>query len=746
MHTFHRLLFAATLLAVIVCGPAFTFANPPVASADIEPQIDHLLAQMTLQEKLGQMSQTGFQEKLTDKTKAELRSGRWGSFYGIAPHEMKAETQRIAMKESRLGIPLIFGADLIHGFRTTFPIPLGESASWNPDLIQQAARITAREATREGIHWTFAPMMDICRDPRWGRIAETLGEDPYLSGTLAAAMVHGFQGDSLADPDSIAACGKHYVGYGAAEGGRDYNTTWIPDPLLRNVYLRPFAAAREAGIASFMSAFNDLNGVPASANAFTLRQVLREEWKFDGVVVSDYESVKELIEHGYAADPRDAAMKAMNAGVNMEMISTSYYDHGNSLVKSGEVNPRVIDEAVRNILRLKFRLDLFGARGTRIPETPATPTPDALAVAKQLAEQSFVLIKNDHATLPLSRSVGTIAIIGPMANSPKDQLGAWAADRDNPPITPLTAFRQALGEQHVIYVRALKDTQDKNRQGFPAALEAARRADVVILFLGEDEGMTGEASSRAYLNLPGAQEELAAEIAGIGKPTIAVIMAGRPLTFHDTAQKMDAVLWAWHPGTEGGPAIADTIFGDSVPSGKLTVTFPRTIGQVPIYYNHMNTGRPASATGPFAKEKYTSKYIDEDFAPEYPFGFGLSYTTFKYSNLKLSAPQFVDGEITVSAEIANTGQYAADDIVQLYTQQLVGSLTRPIRELKSFQRVHLEPGQTKTIRFMLRPNDLAYYIANRMRITEPGKFNVWIAPDSASGLQGEFTLQNPFAH
>jgi beta-glucosidase len=747
MRIFYGLFISSAFVALIACAPTIVIANPTSDSRDIERRIDDLLAKMTLQEKLGQMSQSGFPEKLTDKIKNELRHGRWGSFYGGAPPAVKAEAQRIAMKESRLGIPLIFGSDFIHGFRITFPIPLGESASWNPELIRQAARATALEAAREGMHWTFAPMMDISRDPRWGRIAETLGEDPYLSGVLGAAMVHGFQGDSLGAADSIAACGKHYVGYGAAEGGRDYNTTWIPEALLRNVYLRPFEAAQEAGIASFMSAFNDLNGVPASANAFTLRDVLRHEWRFDGVVVSDYESVKELIEHGYAADLRDAAMRGISAGVNMEMVSTSYYDNGESLVKSGQLDPRLIDEAVRNILRLKFRLGLFGPKGERVPEKRSARAPEALAIAKLLAEQSLVLIKNEHGMLPLSKSVGRIAIIGPLATSRVDQLGAWAADRGSLAITPLVAFRRALGERRVTYAQGLKDSEDKSREKFATALEVARGADVVILFLGEDESMTGEASSRAYLNLPGAQEELVNEVAKIGKPMIAVIMAGRPLTFHDVAQKMDAVLWAWHPGSEGGPAIMDTIFGDSVPSGKLTVTFPRTVGQIPIYYNHMNTGRPASVSGPYADEKYTSKYLDVSFMPEYPFGYGLSYTTFKYSNLKVPSPQLeLGGQLAVSADIANTGHFEADEIVQFYTRQLVGSLTRPVRELKSFQRIRLRPGETKTVQFLLKSNDLAYYTASGKLITEPGKFNVWIAPDSASGLQGEFMLVNPINH
>ncbi len=472
MRIFYRLLFPTALIALIACAPATAIADPASDSGNVELQINDLIARMTLREKLGQMSQTGFRDKLTDKDKNELREGRWGSFYGGAPAAMKAEAQHIAIKESRLGIPLIFGADLIHGFRTTFPIPLGESASWNPELIQQAARVTAIEASREGIHWTFAPMMDISRDPRWGRIAETLGEDPYLSGTLAATMVRGFQGESLADVDSIAACGKHYVGYGAAEAGRDYNTTWIPEPLLRNVYLRPFAAARDAGIASFMSAFNDLNGVPASANEFTLRQVLRDEWKFDGPVVSDYESVKELIEHGYAADARDAALKGITAGVNMEMVSTTYYDNGESLIKSGQLDPRLIDEAVRNILRIKLRLGLFDQKGNRQPQGPAVPTPEALAVARQLAEQSLVLLKNDHGTLPLAKSIGRVAIIGPLADSPRDQLGAWAADRKSPSVTPLTEFRKVLGDARVIYAQGLKNSRDDSRENFPTALEA----------------------------------------------------------------------------------------------------------------------------------------------------------------------------------------------------------------------------------------------------------------------------------
>lgn len=722
--------------------PAVAIAASGSAETDqnIEKRIDGLISQMTLEEKLGQMSQTGFPHPLTDKIKDEIRAGRWGSFYGQTRAEMKSQMQEAA-RASRLKIPLIFGADLIHGFRTTFPIPLGESSSWDPDLIEKAARITAQEGSREGIHWTFAPMMDIGRDPRWGRIAETLGEDPYLSGQLAAAMVRGFQGNSLASSDSIAACGKHYVGYGAAEGGRDYNTTWIPEPLLSDVYLAPFFAARKAGIASFMSAFNDLNGVPASGNAYTLHHVLRDEWKFDGVVVSDYEAVKEMIPHGYAADDRDAAQKSITAGVDMEMVSRTYYENGKALIADGQLDEKLIDQSVRNILRLKFRLGLFDEKGSRTPEAPATPTPEALQTAKQLAEQSLVLLKNDHMALPLSKSIGRVAVIGPLADSASDQLGCWTADRDGPSVTPLEAFRKALGADRVAYAAGLDRAQDESHDGFDEAVKAARSADVVILFLGEDANMSGEARARAYLNLPGAQEDLVSEIAKAGKPMIAVIMAGRPLTFHDVAERMGAVLWAWHPGSMGGPAIVDTLFGDSIPSGKLTVSFPRTVGQVPIYYNHMNTGRPPANPKSTAERGYTSNYIDERFTPEYPFGFGLSYTQFKYSNPQVSNSQVkLGGIISVSADVTNTGKFEGDEVVQLYIRQLAAGFTQPVRELKGFVRLHLKPGETKQAKFSLGTDQLAFHNAAGELVSEPGEFQVWVAPDSCSGQSASFSV------
>jgi beta-glucosidase len=731
-----RKLLCFSLLLAFACT-ALIAATP----AEIERKVDALLAKMTLQEKLGQMSQVNFPRGLPDKTKDELRKGRWGSFFNGGTLEQKAEAQRIATKESRLGIPLIYGQDIIHGFQTIFPIPLGQSASWDPELLRQGTRIAAQEATGVGIHWTFSPMMDIARDPRWGRIAESLGEDPYLAGVLAAAMVRGFQGDSLDALDSIAACGKHYVGYGAAEAGRDYNTTWIPESLLRDVYLKPFQAARQAGIATYMSAFNALNGVPASGNEFTLRRVLRDEWKFDGFVVSDYTSITEMIPHGYAADDKDAALKGIRGGVDMEMVSTSYYDQAKALIDAGTLDPKLVDQAVRNILRLKFRLGLFDKRTQPTGNPPAESSAAALAVAKKMADESLVLLKNDGA-LPLAKSVRRVAVIGPLANSPGDQMGTWVLNANPKAVrTPLAAIRQTLGETRIAWAPGLKNSSDTSHDGFQAALEAARSADAVLLFLGEEASLSGEASSRAFINLPGAQEELAAELAKAGKPMIAVILAGRPLTFHNVAEQMNAVLYAWHPGVMGGPAISDVLFGDVVPSGRLTVTFPRTVGQAPIYYNHMNTGRPAAESGPDAKLKFRSKYLDVSFTPEYPFGFGLSYTKFEYSNARLSSPRVRLGEkLTISADIANAGKYEAEEVVQLYTHQLAASLTRPVRELKSFRRIHLKPGEKQTVQFVLSTDDLAFYIAGGKLTTEPGAFQLWVAPDSASGERAEFQL------
>ena len=736
----------AAILRVLIFAVA---ARGAAQEAQVEQRVSVLLSRMTLDEKIGQMSQsTSMATPLSDSIKQEIRDGRWGSFLNAGSPADRAEAQRIARNESRLGIPLIFGRDVIHGYRTILPIPLGQAASWDAGLVEQAARTAALEAGAEGIRWTFAPMVDIARDPRWGRIAESLGEDPYVAGILGAAMVRGFQGSSLDNPSSLASSVKHFAGYGAAEAGRDYNSAWIPEVLLRDVYLQPFQAALAAGAATVMTAFNTLNGVPATGNSFLLRQILRDEWKFKGTLVSDYEAITEMVPHGYAASVRDAARLSLRAGVDMEMVSTAYHDHLKSLVGSREIPIDQINEAVRNILRLKVRLGLFD--GPVAAPGQARVTAESRALAQRLATESAVLLKNEGRLLPLPDSVGSVAVIGPLADSPVDQMGTWVMDgRPEDVQTPLAALRRMLGDARVLYAAGVKNSRDTSRDGFEAALAAARKAEVVLLFLGEEQILSGEARSRAFLNLPGAQEDLVNEIARLGKPAVAIVLAGRPLTFHETAARLKAVLWAWHPGSMGGPAIADLLFGRAAPSGKLTVTFPRTVGQVPIYYAHLNTGRPATADelgvpmgNPADPKGYTSKYIDVDFTPEYPFGYGLSYTDFKYSNLRLSAPTARrDGELTVSADVTNIGAREAAEVVQFYVHPEVASVAQPVRLLKGFRRVPLKPGETQRVAFTITAGDLAFHNQQMQLVTEPGRYHVWIAPDSVRGLEGEFTLQ-----
>jgi len=737
--------FPVTLTFALVIAVPLVAAPPP----DIGSRVEALLSRMTLEEKLGQMSQsTSMRTPISRQIKDEIRRGRWGSFLNAGSPADRAEAQRIAVTESRLGIPLLFGRDVIHGYRTIFPIPLGQSASWDPDLIRDAARIAAQEASAEGIRWTFAPMVDIARDPRWGRIAESLGEDPFLASVLAASTVRGFQSDRLSATDAIAACAKHYVGYGAAEAGREYNSTWIPEILLRSVYLPPFRASMDAGAATFMTGFNALNGVPATGNQFTVRDILRGEWKFKGLVVSDYTSVPEMIAHGYARDEQDAARLALSAGVDMEMVSTTYFDHLKSLIDSGVVSMGSIDDAVRRILRLKFELGLFD----RPAEAPASVqvAPESLAVARRLAAESTVLLANDRQILPLSKNIGRLAVIGPLADSPVDQMGTWVMDGVASDVqTPLQALRAMLGNKRVAYAPGLKSSRDNSQAGFAEARQAAQSADTVILFLGEEQILSGEAHSRAFLDLPGAQDALVDELAKTQKPIIAVILAGRPLTFHNAASKAAAVLFGWHPGTMGGPAIADVLFGETDPSGKLPVTFPRTVGQVPIYYAHLNTGRPAPADtlgipmgNPVNPVGYTSKYIDLDFTPAYPFGFGLSYTQFRYSNLRLSSAQISGSEkLTVAAQLENIGSRDGDEIVQFYIHQDTASVSQPVRLLKGFQRVHLRAGEKRTVSFTVSRDDLAIYNQRMQRVIEPGTFHVWIAPDSASGVEGAFEVR-----
>jgi beta-glucosidase len=705
----------------------------------IEKRIDSLLRVMTIEEKIGQMVQVNIDSFTAKTIFARVRKGEIGSFLNAGDVNFRNQLQQAAMQESRLGIPLLFGRDVIHGYRTVFPIPLAQSCSWNPELVKKAAAIAALEASSEGIHWTFAPMVDIARDPRWGRIAETNGEDPYLGSQMAVAMVQGFQGDNLANNSSLAACAKHFVGYGAAEGGRDYNTTLIPESELRNTYLPPFHAAVNANVATIMSAFNDINGIPATANDFTLRKILRSEWGFKGFVVSDWTSVSELIQHGYATDASDAALKAVQAGVDMDMVSDCYARFLKELVTTGALDEEIINDAARNILRIKLRKGLF--EHPYAPELRKMPflQPESLGVAKELAKQSIVLLKNENEVLPLSPDIRKIAVVGPMADAPVDQLGMWTPDgKGEEAVTPLVAIRKMLGENKVIYAPGISKSRSTDKSQFRNAVRAARQADVCLIFAGEEQILSGEAHSRAFLNLPGAQEELITEIASTGKPVVLVIMAGRPLIFNKISGQVQAILYAWHGGTMAGPALADIIFGKDAPSGKLTVSFPRAEGQIPVYYNHRNTGRPPNAANlgipagtPLDPVNYSSNYLDLDYTPEYPFGYGMSYTTFAYSNLILSHDTLsAKDTLFVKTTIKNTGKYGGFEIIQLYIRDRVGSITRPVKELRAFRRVYLQPGETKEVSFAIVEKDLAFYGKDMIFRAEPGDFNLMIGKSS----------------
>ncbi len=734
---YYSVLIAAIAFIILSCTTKKSEFS--ASEKKINEKIDSLLKLMNLEEKIGQMTQVNPDYSNPDQLIEMIRKGKIGSVLNAGDIDFRNRLQEVAIKESRLGIPLIFGRDVIHGYRTVFPIPLAQSCSWNPELVKKAAQIAAFEASSDGIHWTFSPMLDIARDPRWGRIAESNGEDPYLGSQMAIAMVSGYQGDKLNNPHTVAACAKHYVGYGAAEGGRDYNTTLIPETELRNIYLPPFKAAVESGVATVMSAFNDLNGIPASANEFTIRQVLRSEWAFDGFVVSDWTSISELINHGYATDEKDAALKAIRAGIDMEMVSTCYQDHLKELIEKGSIHEELINEAVRNILRIKLRKGLFDNPYTGKPEQSVFLMPEHLETAKELAIQSAVLLKNENNTLPLSENIRKVAVIGPLADAPIDQLGMWTPDgRPEEAVTPLTAIRQMLGNNRVIYAAGLEKSRSTDKSRFNDAVHAARQSDACLVFIGEEQILSGEAHSRAFLNLPGAQEELVAAIAQTGKPLILVIMAGRPLIFNKIESKAHAIFYAWHGGTMAGPAIAELLFGRAIPSGKLTVSFPRAEGQIPVYYNHRNTGRPPSkenlgipAGTPLDPVNFSSNYLDLDFTPAYPFGYGLSYTRFEHTPIKLSDDTItVNDTLIVKTTVKNTGKYAGVEIIQLYLRDMVGSITRPVKELKAFRRVFLEPGQSKEVVFKLTQDDLAFYGENMTFAAEAGKFMIWTGKSS----------------
>lgn len=683
----------------------------------IDDRVDELLARMTLEEKVGQLLQfTPGREDLRERVE---KTGI-GCVFGMGTAADINGMQRIAVEKSRLKIPILFAHDVIHGNRTIFPIPLGIAATWDPASAELSARIAAREASASGIRWTFSPMVDIARDPRWGRVAEGAGEDPVLGAAMAAAYVRGYQGKDISSPDSILACAKHFAAYGAAEAGRDYNTTDMSEKTLREIYLPPFKSAVDAGVWTLMTAFNALNGVPATANRHLLVDILRNEWGFRGFVDSDYEAIDQMRNHGTAGTPEEAAIQAITAGVDMDMVDAVYDTLANA-VKEGRLPESVIDTSAKRILRAKFALGLFERPyGDERREKAEHLAPAHLDAARRIAQKSLVLLKNERSVLPVSKNIGTLALVGPLADSKEDMLGSWRAHgKAEEAVSVLEGVRAKVGAQTKIVVSDGAAIDD--------AVAKARTADVVLLVLGEKGDESGEANSRAFLDLPGNQQQLLEAVVATGKPVALIVMAGRPFTITWAAEKVPAILWTWFAGTQGGHAIADVVFGDVNPSGKLPITFPRSVGQIPIYYNHLPTGRPEDLT-----QRYTSRYIDSPNDPLYPFGHGLSYTTFDYTDLTTSSGMRA---VTVSANVRNSGKVAGEEVVQLYINDPVASTSRPVRELKGFRRVALAPGETKRVEFTIGRSDLAFWSEGGWKF-EPGMFRVWVG-----GLEGKFELK-----
>lgn len=740
-----NLLYAVTLAASLVgCG------QPQDNNTEIENKVEALLQKMTIEEKLGQMNQLSPWD--FDDLAARVRKGEVGSILNVVNPDEINKIQKVAVEESRLGIPILVARDVIHGYKTIFPIPLGQAATFNPEVVKEGARVAAIEASADGIRWTFAPMIDVARDPRWGRIAESCGEDPYLNAVMGTAMIKGYQGDSLNDPTAIAACAKHFVAYGAAEGGRDYNSTFIPERVLRNVYLPPFKAAADAGCATFMTSFNDNDGVPSTANSFVLKDVLRKEWKYDGMVVTDWASALEMVNHGFCTDGKDAAEKSVNAGVDMEMVSETFIQNLKQSIAENKVSMETIDNAVRNILRLKFRLGLFDNPYVVTPQT-VKYAEKHLQTAKTAAEQSVILLKNENQTLPFTDKIKTLAVIGPMADAPYEQMGTWVFDGEKEHTqTPLTAIKEMYGDKvKVLFEKGLEYSRDKNTAGIARAVSAARQADAVVVFVGEESILSGEAHSLTNLNLQGAQSQLIKELAATGKPVVTVIMAGRQLVIADEVKVSNAMLYSFHPGTMGGPAIADILFGKVNPSGKTPVTFPRMSGQVPIYYAQHKTGRPANPTEMLIDEipveagqtsvGCRSFYLDAGNSPLFPFGYGLSYTTFEYSNLSLASDKLTAQDtLSISFTLKNTGKYDGTEVVQLYVQDKVGSITRPVKELKRFQRVTLKAGESTQVSLSLPVSELAFWGYDMNYTVEPGDFRLWVGTNSAEGLTKDFSV------
>ncbi len=731
---------------------------------DIERRIETLLKQMSLAEKIGQLNQYSYGQPTGPATgrnsvEESIKRGEIGSFLNVTDPVLSNRLQRMAMEESRLKIPIIFGLDVIHGYRTIFPVPLALASTWDANLVEHVSRIAATEATSAGIRWTFSPMVDIARDPRWGRITEGAGEDPYLGSIMARAYVRGYQGETWS-AQSMAACAKHYVAYGAAEGGRDYNSVDMSERQLREVYLTPFHAAVDEGVATLMSSFNTINGMPASANQFTLNQVLRHEWNFRGFVVSDWGSVRELIPHGVANDLATAARKGFLAGVDMDMEGNAYLQHLANAVKAGQVSQAAIDEAVRRILRVKFALGLFDKPYVDEKNAVTTLPSENVAVAREAAEKSFVLLKNEASSggpvLPIRSGVRTVALIGPLADSQPDMLGTWSARGKHEDVVTLRMALEARAKRDGFTLLYAKGTEIRGASdsGFAQAADVAAQADVVLLALGEDASwMNGEAASRAFIDLPGNQQQLLERIAATGKPTALVLFSGRPLALTPVASRVNAILEAWSPGVQAGPALERVLFGDAAPAGRLTVTFPRSLGQVPIYHSMLNTGRPAvglDLTRPPTNggEKFKSRYIDEQNTPLYPFGFGLTYTNFEYTATQSNVQQASVAElntgrtqIRVTADVKNTGARAGEEVVQLYIGLRDTSVARPVRQLKNFRRIALGPGESRRIEFTIGRDELAIWQSDTKYEVEPAELMIWIAPNAEAGTPTRVLLK-----
>lgn len=709
--------------------------------SSVDLRINNLLSKMTLDEKIGQLVQYSPWKSTEEKIQEETTQGGVGSLLNVFGALNTNTWQKIAMEKTRLHIPILFGLDVIHGYKTIFPIPLAEDCAWDPALLEKCEGVAAQEASAAGVRWTFAPMVDVSREPRWGRISEGSGEDPYLGSVLAAARVRGFQGKDLKDPHSIAACAKHFVGYGAPVAGREYNTTDMSEVTLREIHLPPFKAALDAGVRTIMSAFNDLNGVPASGNKHTIRDILKGEWSFKGFVVSDWASVQQLVTHGYAKDDKDAALKGMLAGVDMDMQSNVYRDYLAQLYREGKLPLSVINESVRRILRVKFELGLFEHPYTNeSQENDLTMTSESMATALQEAERSLVLLKNEKDLLPLSKDLKSVAVIGSLADSQKDPLGPWhcrGEDVMDKVSTVLSGIKSKVSKDTLVLYAPGVGTGDGTDKALQEAVDTARKAQVAIVVAGETQDMSGEAASRTSLDLPGRQEEMIKSIQATGVPVVLVLMNGRPLTIPWETEHVPAILESWFLGTQHGKAVAEVLFGDFNPSGRLVVTFPRNVGQIPIYYAQMNTGRPD-----IGKEKWESKYIDCPNTPLFPFGFGLSFTTFEYSDLSLSAKSLRPNDsIQVTVTVKNTGNVAGAEVVQLYIREAAASITQPVRKLVDFQKVQLEPGSSQQVQFTLPGSKLSFFNEQGRPTFEPGNFSLWVAKDASDpGLSDSFDL------